>query len=210
MRPSDIAKIFAFIDTVNSLKFELRFGDNCKSQFRDTVAAHCWRLALLSYLVSDQFNRTGELKLDTLKVLKLAIIHDLPEALVGDVSFDKIYTGQATQNDKALREIEAIQKLCDMLPESSRDEVIELWKDYDISNSLEAKLVKILDKLEAAHSSMTAGVKAMTHVPPMVTHSNKGYGWVPEFDTLIEYVREELREHFAEHGEPWLPEYELK
>jgi len=210
MRLSDISKIFAFIDVVNSLKYEMRFGGNCDSPKRDNVAAHIWRMALLSYIVAEQFVRSGELKLDVLKVIKLALVHDLPEALVGDTSFDKVYLGQTIKEDKSLGEHEAIRKLGAMLPEGLDDEVVELWEEYESSNSLESKFVKIMDKLEAAHQSMVVGVKNMKTVPPMVTHSNKGYGWVPELDILIEYVRKELREHFAEHGEPWLPEYELK
>jgi len=202
MQPSDTAKIFAFIEAVNSLKYEIRFGDNCKSPFKDSVASHCWRLALLSYLLAEQLN----MKLDVSKVMKFALIHDLPEVLIGDISFDKIYTGEAVK----LGEKEAMEKLSAMLPSALCAEFLELWKDYEASNSLEAKFVKIVDKLEAAHQAMFMGVKSMTVVPPMVTHSNKLYGEVPEFDELIRYVREELRAHFAEHGEPWLPEYELK
>jgi len=57
---------------------------------------------------------------------------------------------------------------------------------------------------------MFIGLENLAVVPPVVTHSNKGSGLVPEFDELIRYVREELHAHFVEHGEPWLLEYELK
>jgi len=210
MQSSDIAKIFAFIDVVNSLKYEMRYSGIRKPELRDSVAAHCWRMALLSYLVAEQFNRTGELKLDTLKILKLVLIHDLAEAIIGDIPYPEICANPALKKDKYLGEREAMLKLKAMLPESLGDEVMSLWEDYESNNSLEAKFAIVMDRFEAAHHSISMGVNNMQYVSPIVTHSNKCYGWVPEFDELIRYVREELRAHFAEHGEPWLPEYELK
>lgn len=46
----------------------------------ESVAEHCWRMALMAYFVSDEFP-----ELDMNKVIKMCLIHDLGEAFTGDI-----------------------------------------------------------------------------------------------------------------------------
>ena len=214
MSDSDLVKIFAFLDITNKLKFEIRFSSKADSAKRDSSAAHSWHLALLAWMIADWLIADG-MKLDVLKILKLVIVHDIPELAVGDTPFNEVCIAGGVDSvagkDKKAREIDAMEKLSAMLPESVGAEMLELYKDYDAAESVEAKLVNILDKLEAAHQAMFMGIgTGLPDIDPCVLHSNKGYGWVPEFDKLIEHVREELRANFAELGLPWKSEYELK
>ena len=62
----------------------------------ESVAEHCWRMALMAYFVSDEFP-----DLDMGKVIKMCLIHDLGEAFTGDVpSFLK--NGGDEQKEEAL------------------------------------------------------------------------------------------------------------
>jgi putative hydrolase of HD superfamily len=214
MTNSDLKKIFAFLDATSKLKFELRFGDKAEHSKRDSSAAHSWHLSLLAWVIAERLNADG-MKLDMLKILKLSTAHDVAEAGAGDVPFDKVFAAggrdSAVGKEKASREMCAMEKLTAMLPESIGGEMLDIYKDYAAADSVEAKLVNILDKLEAAHQTMFFVLgKELPDIDPAVLHSNRGYGWVPEFDRLIEYVREELRAHFAANGIPWKPEYNLK
>jgi putative hydrolase of HD superfamily len=134
---AELAQILNFIDAVNALKFEMRYGDSLKDKTkRDSTAAHSWRMTLLAYLIARYFPF-----LDKEKVLVLGLVHDLPEALVGDVSFDKIYSGSQKQTDKAEKECNAMKQLADMLPKTLGHEIKAVFEDYEKSGSMEAKLV---------------------------------------------------------------------
>ena len=82
-------------------------------------------------------------KLDSNKCVKMALVHDLAEATVGDIT---PYCG-VSDKDKHQLELEAITKMTTLLPLGG-DEIQALWKEYEEGTSNEAKLVKDLDKLE--------------------------------------------------------------
>ncbi len=81
-------------------------------------------------------------------VLKLALIHDLEEAITGDLSpGDKRIRG-ASKVREAKRK--ALEELIRSLPSNSRDSYRRLWTDLRLLRTREALLVHELDKLEMA------------------------------------------------------------
>jgi 5'-deoxynucleotidase YfbR-like HD superfamily hydrolase len=211
---SGIAKIFDFIKAVNALKFEIRYGDDApeRRDRRDSVAAHSWRMCLLAYMLAERLNAEDGFGLDTARVIKIALIHDIPEAVCGDVSFDKMCDGRVSQEDKAAAEEKSMAGLCAILPEPEGGEIAAIYREYESLSSKEARFVKICDKLEAAFQSMFIGLgdgKNGLLPKPAITHSNKGYGWFPETDEIIRLVRAEFRKHCDEKGISWSPDYDL-
>jgi len=82
--------------------------------------------------------------LDFKKMLKLALTHDLVEIYAGDTfAFDK--TGQNTKQE---REKNAANKLFSQLPEELSKEYMELFNEYEESQTTEAKTVKSFDKIQ--------------------------------------------------------------
>src|SRR6185312_1938885 len=81
---------------------------------------------------------------DTAKLLKMCLIHDLGEAIGGDIPAPK----QAQAVSKARQERADLLQLTAPLPETLRREIIELWDEYEGAASPEARLAKGLDKLE--------------------------------------------------------------
>jgi len=117
------------------LKEERRKGWLIKAKIDkgESVADHTFQLTLMAMVLSKL------LGLDQLKTMKLALLHDLPEALVGDATPEEY---DREKRDK--EEEEAFKKLFNSLD----DEYLELWKEYKEQRSEEAKLVKELDSLE--------------------------------------------------------------
>lgn len=73
------------------------------------------------------------------KILKMALIHDLTESRCGDVDY---ISRQYTER----KEKEAIE---DILKDTIIDkEMIEVWKEYEKRESVEAKIVKDADNLD--------------------------------------------------------------
>jgi putative hydrolase of HD superfamily len=82
----------------------------------------------------------------------MALVHDLAEALVGDITpYDGI-----DADEKRRREEEAMRELA-VLAGDGR--LLELWHEYDAAASPEARLVKELDKLETVLQAWEYGTR---------------------------------------------------
>ncbi|MCL2331400.1 MAG: HD domain-containing protein, partial [Proteobacteria bacterium] len=193
-----------------ALKYELRYG-NINSDKRDSSAAHSFMLALLIYYTDDYFIKKKQLDIDLFKAIKIALIHDLPEAIVYDTPFFEIFkTLNASQKQKSAREEAGMKVLASKLPKSQGSETYKLWKEYETCSSDEAKFVKILDKLEGSYTSMAIGIgPGKLDADPIVHHSDKGFGWFPATDKLMKLVRKDFKKYFAENKLAWKPEYDL-
>ena len=130
--------ILAFLRTAERLKSTPRSGWTTAGE-RESVAAHTWRLSLMAAVLSDRFPG-----IDLARLLKICLIHDLGEALQGDVPAPQ----QSAEAGKAAREREDLQSVLAPLPERLREELAALWDEYEAARTPEAQLAKGLDKLE--------------------------------------------------------------
>ncbi|KAL6189168.1 hypothetical protein ACLB2K_040558 [Fragaria x ananassa] len=105
----------------------------------ESVADHMYRMGLMALIASDipGLNRD--------KCIKIAIVHDIAEAIVGDIT----PSDGVTKEEKSRREQEAIDHMCKLLGGGSiAKELGELWLEYEGNSSPEAKIVKDFDKVE--------------------------------------------------------------
>jgi putative hydrolase of HD superfamily len=96
-------------------------------------------------LMAMVMHRHLELEVDLERALKMVLVHDLVEAVAGDVPFFE--TGPRREA-KSLREREAIEKIREILADETGDEIYELWHEFETGETTEAKFVKALDNLE--------------------------------------------------------------
>ena len=127
-----------FIQEAERLKNVLRSAHTSVGR-RESTAEHTWRLCLMALTFADRFG-----SIDIAKVLKLCVVHDLGEAINGDVPAVE----QINSPDKSKRERHDLQELTKTLPQSLQDEFLGLWEEYEYALSREARIVKALDKLE--------------------------------------------------------------
>jgi putative hydrolases of HD superfamily len=93
--------------------------------------------------------------------VKMALIHDLEEAITGDLTpEDKRITGQIRVGAAKRR---AIEQLLRILPSKSRGSYRRLWTELRLSVSKEAQLVHELDKLEMALQAKAYARKVGRH-----------------------------------------------
>lgn len=135
---AEVDGILAFLRTAERLKSLPRSGWTTAGE-RESVAAHTWRLCLMAVVLSD--NLPG---IDLARLLKICIIHDLGEALHGDVPAP----AQSPDAGKAAQEREDLQAVLAPLPARLRAELTGLWDEYEAARTPEAQLAKGLDKLE--------------------------------------------------------------
>jgi putative hydrolase of HD superfamily len=105
----------------------------------ESTAEHTWRLCLMAIVFADGFGG-----IDLAKLLKICVVHDLGEALGGDVPA----VVQTPDMGKAQRERRDLATLTAPLPAGRRDEILALWDEYEAAASPEALVAKGLDKLE--------------------------------------------------------------
>lgn len=104
----------------------------------ESVADHSYRVALLALLLAPR------LGVETEKTLKIALLHDLAEARVGDLT----PADGVAPADKRAREEAAFAAIVGGLPEGP--DLDALFRAYEDASSPEARIVRQLDKLEMA------------------------------------------------------------
>jgi putative hydrolases of HD superfamily len=105
----------------------------------ESVAEHTWRLCLMAMLLGGR-----EPGVDLARLLRMCLIHDLGEALNGDVPAPLQQAGVP----KAGQERADLLALTTPLPPALRQEIVELWDEYETAATAEARLAKGLDKVE--------------------------------------------------------------
>jgi len=104
----------------------------------ESVAEHSWMTALMAFLLRDEFPQA-----DMDKVISMCLIHDLGEAFTGDIP-----TFQKTAADET-REDALLSQWIASLPESLSKELTALYEEMAQRQTLEARIFKALDGLEA-------------------------------------------------------------
>ncbi|OYU46745.1 MAG: phosphohydrolase [Burkholderiales bacterium PBB4] len=127
-----------FLRAAEALKHTLRSGHTSNGR-PESTAEHTWRLCLMAMVFQHEFA-----SLDFAKVLKLCVIHDLGEAISGDIPA----IAQHAMPDKSAKERADLVTLMQALPSDIAAEFLTLWDDYENRSSDEARMVKGLDKLE--------------------------------------------------------------
>jgi putative hydrolases of HD superfamily len=135
------ADFLGFFVRAGRLKSEPRRGWILKLAMEnpESVADHSYRVALMAMVYCDVRGLDGG------KAMKMALLHDLPEAVVGDS-----IPGERAPREKRKLEAAAMRSILKDLPRDIAREYASLWKEYETGASPEARLVRDLDKVELA------------------------------------------------------------
>lgn len=103
----------------------------------ESVAAHSYSMALMAMIFSEIQ------KLDTSKIVKMSLLHDLAESVVGDFTPEEI-----SKEKKLVLENDAMNKILSKLPSELRRNYKKIWNEYQAHKSKESKFVHDVDKFE--------------------------------------------------------------
>ncbi len=106
----------------------------------ESVAEHSYAVALLTMLLADRIDDT----IDQAKLLKIALLHDLPEYMLGDIHAPA--TRMLGVEAKEAAEERILEKLFSRI--DGGDAYVRLWKEFADRSSVEGRLVRAADKLE--------------------------------------------------------------
>lgn len=104
----------------------------------ESIADHSFGVALVAMLLTDALRAEGQV-VDGERVLRMALVHDAPEARTGDVPMPV----KSAEVERALDEVDA-RLASELLP----DELYSSWREAEAAESLEARIVKAADKLQ--------------------------------------------------------------
>ena len=106
----------------------------------ESVAEHTFGMAVTAMFLADCHFP----ELDSLKVLRMALIHDFGEIYAGDI----IPGDEIAPEEKHQLEKEAVNRIFEGLPNG--DIYLNLWEEFESGTSPEARFVRQIDKLEMA------------------------------------------------------------
>jgi len=138
----------------------------------ESVAEHSWRAALMAYFLRDEFPEA-----DMDKVIMMCLIHDLGECFTGDIPvFEKTKAHEDTE-EKLLND------WVSSLPEPYASEMAALYQEMAERQTLEGKIYKAIDSLEAVIQHNEADLSTWT---PNEYELNRKYAY--DRVTFSEYM----------------------
>jgi len=146
-----VAAAMEYATLIGKLKTTPRTGWKMRGVFPyESVADHSWRVAALCYLLP-----RSRLDLNISKCVEMAIVHDMAECIVGDITPDD----NVPKQEKQKQEMKAMQQITSFLSKQQQSSasthttttdqyLMELFHEYEERSSKEAMAVKDLDKLD--------------------------------------------------------------
>jgi putative hydrolase of HD superfamily len=144
MTETEIRGVLEFLRNAERLKTLTRSAYTTTGE-AESVAEHSWRVALMATLLASEFP-----DVDGARVVKMCVVHDLGEAIGGDVPAPEQARRRESGDSegKAAAERRDLLTLLEPLPSALQDEITSLWDEYEGAQTREARLAKALDKLE--------------------------------------------------------------
>jgi len=139
--------LIEFVMLVGTLKNIKRHGWVLKGiKNVESVADHIFRVAIMSMIFS------AGTKLDVNKMIKMALIHDIGEAIVGDVIYEHGIKRIGPLKIKNADERNAVKEIFKNL--KKREHYLSLWEEFIAQDTEDARFVKRIEKLEMAMQAL--------------------------------------------------------
>jgi len=136
---------------------------------QENDAEHAWHMAMMIYLLKEYSNE----EIDLAKTMMMALIHDIVEIDAGDTyAYDA-----AAMETQAEREKLAAERIFGMLPDDQRDELRNLFEEFEAGKTPEARFARTMDNLQ----------------PLLLNDSNDGGDWKEHRVTRTQIMKRHAR-----------------
>ena len=116
-------------------------------------AEHAWHMAIMAYLLREYSNEPADIG----RVMLMCLIHDIVEIDAGDTY---AYDAEGLKTQKA-REDAAKERIFSLLPEDQKQELLQIFDEFEAFQTPEAKFARAMDNLQ----------------PLLLNNSNDGGDW---------------------------------
>lgn len=184
-----------FVIEVDKLKKITRQNYLADGSRKENDAEHSWHLALMALVLCEHVG--AEESPDLLRVIKMALIHDLVEIDAGDTY---CYDEKANAG-KRERELAAADRLFGILPPDQAREFRELWEEFEEQRTPEARFAAALDRLQPLTLNYIAGGKSwrehgISYSQVIKRNSSIGESSPALWKFTLEMIREAVRKGY--------------
>ncbi len=135
MSKRKLKRMASFLFEGSMLKRVWRTGYAFLGQGRESVAAHTFGMMLIAMTLAKEFDE----EVDVERLLKLCLVHDLPEARTGDAN--AVHKRYVTRDEK-----KASLDMTKGLP--GGEEIVDLLEEFESGESVEARIARDCDQLD--------------------------------------------------------------
>lgn len=177
------------LHTINKLKDTTRHCYTPGGR-HESVAEHSWRITMMAFFVRDEFPAA-----DMDKVIKMCLIHDIGEVFTGDIpSFDKTQANEDTEET-------LLTNWVNSLPEPYKSELNALYEEMAAQETLESKIYKVMDNLEAviSHNESDLSTWIEKEFTLNLTYGEERCTFSPYLTEFRNLIRKETETKIAEY-----------
>ncbi|KAK5648539.1 hypothetical protein RI129_003431 [Pyrocoelia pectoralis] len=196
MESLNVDNVLQFLKIAYNLKHSVRKGWEYRGiKNPESIASHMYNMGLMTFLLGDDSN------LDRLLCLQLAIVHDLAESIVGDITPQDNVSPEA----KHKLEDEAMNELTGYLGHPIGNKIYDLYKEYERKESAEAKFVKDLDLFDMIFTASEYEIKenSLGKLQDFFdsTHGRINNAFIKQLSTTLEHHRQtNIEKQCSENG----------
>ena len=158
----------------------------------ETVASHSWRMAVMALQSASYIESEGA---DLMRVLKLCLLHDVAEGVIGDIVPEHHQDTDKKISDVQKEEMEkqAAQNLAESV---DFKDILSVFEEYNSGSTKEAKITKDLDKLDMLLQAETYREKY-----PNLERLKEFMKWnenavkLPFYSEVLAEIKKEVKSH---------------
>ncbi len=139
----------AFLTEIDQLKSVNRATTLCDASRFENSAEHSWHIALYALVLAEH----AETPLDTEKVIKMLLLHDLVEIDAGDAPVFGTHDADAL----AQQEQAAADRVFGLLPDDQAKAFRALWDEFEANETPEAQFAKSIDRMQPPMQNLASG-----------------------------------------------------
>jgi len=194
LESAEAEEIVDVLSLAENLKTEMRHSWLSDGR-RESVAEHTWLMSVAAVLMSPHLEHSVDLG----QTLKLIALHDIAEAITGDIPY---FEESSRKDTKFADEAAAMETMRAMLPAASGQLLLELWREYEDCETREAKFARALDKLEVQHQHNLADLETWTEQELGLVYSkmDRECAHDASLRTLLAVIRSRAEKKMAQAG----------